>query len=296
MSIKSMTGFAKSDGAISGFIWSWELKSFNARGLELRFRLPDTLDELEAELRREASGKLNRGNISCKLSFRQENRGDSLTVNQVLLDKLVGISKDLARQSGLSLPSIDGILALRGVIELDEGNSIDESVLTPVHDQIRTGFSNALSGLVSMRCSEGAQLRTILLNLIDQVIELTSRARGSVESSKPAIRARLQAGVDDLLGQGSVISEDRLAQELALLYLRSDVNEELDRLDVHAKAILGMMSSAEPIGRQLDFVGQELSREANTLCAKAGVSDLNSIGLELKVIVDRIREQVQNVE
>lgn len=296
MTIKSMTGFAKSDGVVSGFIWSWELKSFNARGLELRFRLPDTFDELESELRKEASIGLNRGNVSFKLSVKQANKGDAVTINQGLLDKLLGISQHLARQPGLSPPNVDGILALRGVIELDEGISIEESVVKLVGDQIREGFSNALADLVKMRCSEGRELQTILVALINQVIESVLRARASADASKPAIRARLKAAVDDLLAQGGTIGEDRLAQELALLYVRADVNEELDRLDVHANAILGMMKSTEPIGRQLDFVGQELSREANTLCAKAGATDLNSIGLELKVIVDRIREQAQNVE
>jgi uncharacterized protein (TIGR00255 family) len=291
-----MTGFARTDGHAGGRAWVWELKSVNGRGLELRFRLPSGFEGIEPELRSLAQAHLVRGNVTLNLQFTETAATEtSYRINEALLDQLLALAGSLEAR-GIGAPRLDGLLAVRGVIEPVGGNE-NETVRAEIEAAVKASFSAALDKLVESRTAEGAKLSAVLNNQLHEIEALTVRAR-SAESVRPeALRARLRQQLDELLAMSPPVPEERLAQELALQVTRLDVREEVDRLKAHVETARALLrGDARGVGRKLDFLSQEFNREANTLCSKAFDAGLTAIGLDLKLVIDRLREQAQNVE
>jgi uncharacterized protein (TIGR00255 family) len=292
-----MTGFARVDGRAGNKAWIWELKSVNGRGLELRFRLPPGFDSVEADLRGLAQSKLVRGNVNLNLQLVESanEEGPSYRLNEALLEQLLAMAGRLESR-GVGAPRLDGLLAVRGVVE-PVGMVEDESAREALEAALKQSFTDALDRLVQSRNAEGAKLAEVLRTQFDEIATLTKRA-GEVEAVRPeGLRRRLQTQLAELLAQSPPVAEERLAQELALQVTRLDVREELDRLKAHVAAAQALLKGdAKGVGRKLDFLMQEFNREANTLCSKAFDAGLTAIGLDLKLVIDRLREQAQNVE
>ncbi len=300
MSLQSMTGFARADGRIeAGRAWIWELKSVNGRGLELRFRLPSGFEVVEAESRSLAQQKLARGNVTLNLNFiEDEGAAPRYRLNEALLEQLLSLAGRLEAR-GIGAPRLDGLLAVRGVVE-PVAEAADAASQAALEVALKRSFAVALEQLAASRAAEGAKLKTVLAGLLDEIAGLVAAAAETEAARPEGLRRRLQQQMEDLLGINPPVAPERLAQELALQVTRLDVREELDRLRSHiqaARALLdGKGGDARGVGRKLDFLAQEFNREANTLCSKAFDPALTRIGLDLKLVVDRLREQAQNVE
>jgi uncharacterized protein (TIGR00255 family) len=292
-----MTGFARVDGRAGNKAWIWELKSVNGRGLELRFRLPPGFDSIEADLRGLAQSKLVRGNVNLNLQLVESaETAPSYRLNEALLEQLLAIAGKLEAR-GVGAPRLDGLLAVRGVVEPVGSVAEDEEARAALEAAMKQSFADALGKLVQSRNAEGAKLADVLGEQFTEIAALTKRA-GEVEAVRPeGLRKRLQAQLGELLAQNPPVAEERLAQELALQITRLDVREELDRLKAHVSSAQALLKGdAKGVGRKLDFLMQEFNREANTLCSKAFDAGLTAIGLDLKLVIDRLREQAQNVE
>lgn len=291
-----MTGFARVDGRAGNKAWIWELKSVNGRGLELRFRLPPGFDSIEADLRGLAQAKLVRGNVNLNLQLVESaDAVPAYRLNEALLEQLLAMAGRLEAR-GVGAPRLDGLLAVRGVVE-PVGMVEDEAAREALEAAVKRSFAEALDKLVQSRAAEGAKLADVLAGQFGEIAALTARA-GEVEAVRPeGLRRRLQTQLSELLAQNPPVAEERLAQELALQVTRLDVREELDRLKAHVVAAQALLKGdAKGVGRKLDFLMQEFNREANTLCSKAFDAGLTAIGLDLKLVIDRLREQAQNVE
>lgn len=291
-----MTGFARVDGRAGSKAWIWELKSVNGRGLELRFRLPPGFDSIEADLRGLAQSKLVRGNVNLNLQLVESAEAvPNYRLNEALLEQLLAMAGRLEAR-GVGAPRLDGLLAVRGVVE-PVGMVEDESAREVLEAALKQSFAEALDKLVQSRNAEGAKLAEVLGGQFSEIAALTRRA-GEVEAVRPeGLRKRLQTQLAELLAQNPPVAEERLAQELALQVTRLDVREELDRLKAHVSSAQALLKGdAKGVGRKLDFLMQEFNREANTLCSKAFDAGLTAIGLDLKLVIDRLREQAQNVE
>jgi uncharacterized protein (TIGR00255 family) len=295
MSLASMTGFARTQGSSGSYGWTWELKSVNAKGLDLRLRLPQGWDTLELLARAALSQSVARGTISATLTIDRRGGVPSIKVNEDVLASLIDTIGKVARRVHANPPNLDGILGLKGVIEVVEPEENEEE-RRKAETAIIKGFENALADLVAMRRSEGATLGRILGTRIDQIAKLSAAAEASPARSPEAIRARLTEQVKALSATGEKFDADRLHQEAVLLATKADIREELDRLSAHVDATRKLIADGGQIGRKLDFLAQELHRESNTLCAKANDVSLVAIGLDLKAAVEQFREQVQNLE
>jgi uncharacterized protein (TIGR00255 family) len=293
MSIASMTGFARTEAASGDRQWVWELRSVNGRGLDIRCRLPNGYDALDPIVRAAVAQRCRRGNVSVTLTESRQQR-PRLSVNREALDQVLAIMAELKADAGIAAapPRLDGLLALPGVIERAEEESDPASAL----DLLTRQLGEALDGLKAMRLAEGARLVGLALAQIDEIERLTDAARGIAATQPAAIAEHLRQQLEALLGQVPLPSPDRLAQESALLAAKADVREELDRLAAHVSAVRQLIQSGGAIGRKFDFLCQELNREANTLCSKAADVELTRIGLDLKVAIEQLREQVQNIE
>ncbi len=292
--VQSMTGFARSSGVAGDRSWTWELRSVNGRGLEPRFRLPPGYDSLEMRCRERLSARLNRGSIQATLTTAREGGANRLRVNEELLDQLVDLARRVETRSGLK-SSLDGILAMRGVVEVAEEDT--DGVPSPaLVEALLAGLDQALVALVEARSREGEAIAGVISSRVDDVERLTRAAEGNAARHPDAIRKRLVEQVALLLEASAALDAQRLHQEVVLLATKADIAEELDRLNAHIAAARTLLAGGSPLGRQLDFLVQEFNREANTMCAKAGDLALTTIGLELKTVVDQLREQVQNLE
>jgi len=293
--LASMTGFARSQGSVGGYRWTWELKSVNGKGLDLRLRLPPGWDAIEMSARAAAARHLARGNVSAALDVQRNGVPPTVRVNEEVLAALLETARNVARRVDANPPSIDGILGLRGVVEISEGEiGADEHVAAEA--AVIAGFEAAVSDLVRVRQSEGRALSGILGRRLAEIERLTTAAESSPARAPEAIRVRLAEQVKTILATGEKLDSDRLYQEAVLLATRADIREELDRLKAHVAAAKKLIAEGGPVGRKLDFLAQELNRESNTLCAKSNDVSLTAIGLELKTAVDQFREQVQNLE
>ncbi len=294
--IASMTGFARAEGGHEGASWAWELKSVNSKSLDLRLRLPPGFDHLEAALRTSLGQRIKRGAVSATLTLtRAPGAGGSLRINRPALDQILALARELAGQIAAAPPSIDGLLALRGVLEAadDEATPASREALGAL---FLADWERALASLVAMREAEGARLAGVLRERLAEMTALAAAAEASAAAQPEAIRARLRTLVAVLLDASPALPEDRLAQEAALLVARADIREELDRLAAHLAAAQDLLREGVAIGRRFDFLCQEFHREANTLCSKSADVELTRIGLALKVAIEQLREQVQNVE
>ena len=292
--LASMTGFARTEGSEPEWHWVWELKSVNGRALDLRFRLPPGFDMLEADLKQRAGSALRRGNISATLSITESQRATTLRVNEAALEQVLGwIERYGAR--AVEPPRLDGLLGLPGVLEVDR-TVPDEDERQRRATTVTDGFNAAVSALAAARQSEGGRIATVLRERLDQTGRLIEAAAASASLQPDAIRARFHAQLERLMQGNTPVSEDRVAQELAMLVQRADVLEELDRLKAHIVAARALLDEGTGVGRKLDFLCQEFNREANTICSKSADLGLTRVGLDLKAVIEQFREQVQNVE
>lgn len=295
LSVNSMTGFARAEGGGEGCGWTWEAKSVNGRNLDMRFRMPSGFDALEQRLRELVTERFVRGNLALTLTLDRGERQVQLRVNQALLDEVLALSAELGGKIDATPPSIDGLLAVRGVIEQAEEDETAEE-RDRLERDIASSLGEGLDRLAAARAEEGARLAGLIAGHLDEIGSLTAAAKKSAAAQPAALQARLKEQLAELLDGDNRVAEDRLAQEVALLAAKADVREELDRLDAHIAAARELLAAGGAIGRRFDFLCQEFNREANTLCSKSPDTDLTRIGLDLKAAVERLREQVQNVE
>jgi uncharacterized protein (TIGR00255 family) len=295
MTIVSMTGFAEAHGSRNGARWRWEVKSVNGRGLDLRLRTPQGLDGIEPPARTLAGERFKRGSFQAALTFESGETGKGLRVDPAALAAAIRIAREVAAETGLAPARIDGLLALKGVIVQEETVELDERERAMRDAAILETLATAFDALARARANEGKKLLHVLGGQIDEIERLTNAAALLAASQPAALRQRLAAQIKEVL-QGTAINEDRLTQEVALLALKADVREELDRLAAHVHEARRMMTSGEAVGRKLDFLAQEFNREANTLCSKSSDVELTRTGLALKAVIDQFREQAQNVE
>jgi uncharacterized protein (TIGR00255 family) len=295
MALSSMTGFARGHGITGAYAWSWEVKSVNAKGIDLRFRMPAGWDAVEVPARARASEKLSRGTVYANLTVERKGVQPMAKINEPVLSAILSTLKSLSGKVEAAPASLDGILSLKGVIEVTEEDEREEDHRA-AETAIIAGFEQALASLVAMRRAEGATLGRLLTARLDEIAELAARAEKAPGRKPEAIKARLAEQVATLLSASERFDSDRLYQEAVLLAAKADIREELDRLASHVAQAKKLIDDGGAIGRKLDFLAQELHRESNTLTAKANDVDLTNIGLELKTVVEQFREQVQNLE
>jgi uncharacterized protein (TIGR00255 family) len=296
MIFASMTGFAESAGSHDGLRWRWETKSVNSRSLDMRLRTPPGYDGLEAPARRLAGERFVRGAFQISLNIEPQDNARGLMVDATALASAVKIAREVAAETGLAPARVDGLLALKGVIVSDEA-AIPLDAMARAHRDaaLLESLALAFDRLAKERCSEGAKLAALLASQIGEIEKLVGVATRLAAAQPEALQVRLSAQVKELLGEVPV-SQERLAQEVALLAVKADVREELDRLTAHVQDARALIAQGKGVGRKLDFLAQEFNREANTLCSKSADITLTRTGLALKAVIDQFREQAQNVE
>ena len=295
MALSSMTGFARAHGVSGAYAWSWELKSVNAKGLDVRFRLPPGWDAVEVAARQRVADKLSRGTVYCNLTAERKGVAPTVKINEPVLTAVIASLQQLTGKIDAGAPTLDGILSLKGVMEVSEENEREDE-RQAAEAAIVAGFDAALEDFVAMRRHEGDALGTILNARLSEISTLAARAEAAPGRKPEAIKARLAEQVATLLEASQRFDSDRLYQEAIMLASKADVREELDRLAAHVAQSQKLLRDGGPAGRRLDFLAQELNRESNTLTAKANDVELTNIGLELKSVVEQFREQVQNLE
>ncbi len=295
MSLASMTGFARAEAALGERSWHWELRSVNGRGLDVRLRLPAGFDRLEPVIRKRLQTAFARGSISVGLQMRRAETLGAVKVNETALATLVAACERLAKNKHVAAATADGLLAIKGVVEVDE-QADDEAERERLDAVLLESLDVAIDRLAEMRRTEGARLRDVLGSRIEEIAELTRQAEDNPARSADAIAERLAGNVQALLDQTPALDPDRLHQEAVILATKADIREELDRLSAHIGAARDLLAADGAVGRKLDFLTQEFNREANTICSKSNDVSLTRIGLDLKSAIDQMREQVQNVE
>ena len=294
--VQSMTGFASAQGAGETYQWMWDLRSVNAKGLDIRVRAPDWIPSLEAEIKTRIGKSVARGSINANLRIVRSRQENAQNLNEDQLDvtlKALARVQELAQQNNVYLTETTAgeILSLKGVMDASGGDDDAADIRT----EVLAAFDQILQEFVSMRNAEGKSLKAVLGDQIDQIAALVEQAKGIVEQRKSDMDASFRAALARVVDAASV-DQDRVAQEIALLSVKTDITEELDRLDAHISAARALLDEGARIGRKLDFLSQEFNREANTLCSKSQHKELTAVGLELKAVIDQMREQVQNVE
>ncbi|WP_417525717.1 YicC/YloC family endoribonuclease [Marinovum sp.] len=292
-----MTGFAAGQGATGDFSWTWEIRGVNAKGLDLRIRVPDWIEGLEAELRKQVTGALKRGNVTVNLRLSREETAGRQRLNTQQLDVVLTALAEIEQQAitrhvSLAPSTAAEIIALRGMMEMDE-NETDTAALKA---GLLSDFQGVLASFCEMRSAEGNSLHAVLIAHLDEIETLVTKAKTAAEARRPKARETLRLALAAVMEGAAEVEEDRILQELALLAVKADITEEINRLHSHVKATRELLASPASVGRKLDFLMQEFNREANTLCSKSGDSALTAIGLDLKAVIDQMREQVQNVE
>jgi uncharacterized protein (TIGR00255 family) len=295
MALRSMTGFARADGSAAGARWTWELRSVNGKGLDIRLRLPPGLERLELPVRERAAKKLTRGSCTFALALHRDGAEGGIRINQAALDAVIAAFDDIAARVHAAPPTLDGILAIRGVLETADGEE-DEDTRAKLDAALLADLDKAVDALVAARASEGEAIGRVLDGHLTRIETLAKAAEASPARTVEAIRDRLARQVQDLLDAVPQLDPQRLHQEAVLIATRADIREELDRLFAHVEQARALMAEGGPVGRRLDFLSQEFNRESNTLCSKANDRELTMIGLDLKTVVDQLREQVQNIE
>jgi uncharacterized protein (TIGR00255 family) len=288
-----MTGFARAEGDAPDISWVWEIKSVNGKSLDLRLRLAPGFDALEPVLRAKVTQHFRRGNISAALTVTRT-APVAMRVNREALAQLVSLMNELADEIDAAPPRLDGLLALRGVVETIEDD--EEAVIEKRRSAVLGGWETALDRLAAARAEEGGRLAVLLHGQLEEMAASVRAAEDCAASQPAAIRERLRTALANLTDLVPGLPEERVAQELAMLVTRSDVREELERLRAHLGQAQDLLQQEEVVGRRLDFLCQELNREANTLCSKSADIELTRIGLAIKAAVEQFREQVQNIE
>jgi uncharacterized protein (TIGR00255 family) len=294
-----MTGYARAQGADERRRWVWEARSVNGRNLEIRCRVPQGFDRLENPARAAIGNRMKRGNVSLTLTIASEQQSKPLRINRALLAELAGLVEEVRKGTGAAAPTADGLLRVRGVIEEEDGAEENEEALAVLDRALSKTLDEVLKALAAARAAEGRALATVIDRHVGEIEELCKRAADRASAQIGTVRARFEAQLAELLERAPPLSEERFAQEVALLVGKADVREELDRLAAHiaqAKTLLADARPDNPVGRKFDFLCQEFNREANTLCSKSADIELTRIGIDLKGAIERLREQVQNVE
>ncbi len=295
MALSSMTGFARGHGISAGYSWAWELRSVNAKGLDLRLRLPAGWDAIEPPARAKATDVLARGTIYATLTVERRGAPAQVRVNEEVLAAVLAVVKQLAGRVDAERPRLDGLLAIKGVVEVIDAEE-GEDERRAVEAAVIAGFAAVLEGLVEVRRREGEALGRILSARLGEIAALIGRAEAAAARRPEAVKQRIAEQVAVLMEASDRFDPDRLHQEAVLIAAKADVREELDRLTAHVEQAQDMVAKGGAVGRRLDFLSQEFNRESNTLCAKANDVDLTNIGLALKGVVEQFREQVQNLE
>jgi uncharacterized protein (TIGR00255 family) len=295
MSLKSMTGFARAAGAHGPFRWAWEVKTVNAKGLDLRLRLPPGFDAVEPLARAVVSARIARGTCYAALAVQRDAAAPEVRVNRDVLGALIAALAAMPREPAVGPATLDGLLAVRGVVDVVEAAD-PEAVVSEAGKAALAGLEAALDQLVAMRGAEGAALEEILAARVETIARLTQAADDCPGRKPEAVLERLSQAVAALTDGTRQHDPARLHQEAILLAAKADVREELDRLKAHVAAARELLASPQPVGRRLDFLAQEFAREANTLCSKSNDAALTAIGMDLRVEIEQMREQVQNVE
>jgi uncharacterized protein (TIGR00255 family) len=295
MTLSSMTGFARADGVAAAYVWAWELKSVNAKGIDLRLRLPPGWDVIELPVRTRASKALARGTVYATLSVERTAVEPVVRVNDSVLSAVLATLKNLSGRVEAAPARLDGILAIKGVVEVVDSPEREDDRRT-AEAAVVAGFDQALAELTQMRQQEGQALARVLLARLAEIATLVAKADTAPGRQPEAIKRRIAEQLAQLWDNASRFDIDRLHQEAVLIATKADVREELDRLNAHVAQARKLIETGGAIGRRLDFLSQELNRESNTLCAKSNDVELTNIGLELKTVVEQFREQVQNLE
>jgi uncharacterized protein (TIGR00255 family) len=295
MALSSMTGFARSHGASGPYTFEWELKSVNAKGYDLRLRLPPGWDDIEASAKKRAGELLARGTVYANLNLKRANAVAQVRINEDVLAAVVKVAGQVAAKVDAVAPSVDGLLGLKGVIEVVEPESNEEEDKA-AKAAAMAAFEQALGNLVEMRRREGATLGQVLSQRMEEIEKLAKRAEAAPGRKPEAIRARLAEQIAALLETSDRFDQDRLSQEALMIATKADIREELDRIASHIAQARDMLGKGGPVGRRLDFLAQEFNREVNTCCSKSNDIELTNTGLEMKNVVEQFREQVQNLE
>ena len=298
-SLMSMTGFASTTGAFENYTWVTEIRAVNGRGLDLRLRLPDWVDGLEPAVRGLIQSRLGRGNVTASIKLQRSNDVANLVLNQDALAatlETLGRIESAASEAGVSLAATTAvdIASMRGVLDLNDTDTPDDTA--PLRTALVASMTDALAAFEADRAREGSELARVLGDQIERVATLSMDAAAALGDREAATKAAMRRGLERLLDTTDVPDEARLTQELALIAVKNDVTEELDRLSAHVAAAKDLMQTKGPVGRKFDFLMQEFNREANTLCSKSQSNGLTAIGLDLKAVIDQMREQVQNIE
>jgi len=294
MTISGMTGFARAEGEHAGQRWIWELKSVNGRGLDLKLRTPQGFDALEPPIRAAANAKFKRGSLQATLNLaRDAAAAPPIKIDLALVERLLQAGETF--EGRVAKPTWDGVLALRGVLQTEDVTEMSEADRAALEAALLAGFARGLDMLAKARQAEGRTLAAIFAEAADRMDALITAARASAAAAPAAALERIKQRLDALSPEIK-IDPTRLAQEAAIAATRADVQEELERLSAHALELRALITKPEPAGRRLDFLSQELTREANTLCSKSADLELTRIGLDLKTVVDQIKEQAANVE
>lgn len=295
MTLKSMTGFARRDGSAGTATWAWEIRSVNGRGLDVRLRMPPGYEALEPKVREAVAKQLTRGSVSVNLTVSRQSALSEIKLNEAALAQVIKAAERVRQLTGGEPARTEALLGLKGVLEIsDETDTPD--VLEATHAAMMKSFTDALAGVASARATEGERLAVIIAGQIAEIERLTAFVEGSPARTPDAIAKRLKDLVGRLMEADNGFDPARLHQEAVLIATRADVEEELRRLHVHIAAARDLMVEPGAVGRKFDFLAQEFNREANTLCSKANDTEITKAGMALKVVIDQMREQVQNLE
>ncbi len=294
-----MTGFARTNGNISlgqnNIAWTWEIKSVNGKSLDLKLRLPSGFDDMSVTLKNKASEILNRGSVSAFLELTTENLSKNIKIDEKLLEDLTLQAVALCQKHPeIAMATAGELLSQRGVVEQDENTLSEEDLLT-LKEKILADFISTCQKLQYDRQKEGEKIKNALGVILEKINEITLNIEKIFETLPEKLKEKLLAQIKSVSDDIS-ISEDRLAQEIVLMVTRADIKEEIDRLKTHIKSAYNLLESDEAVGRRLDFLCQELNREANTTCSKASDIAITNMGMELKALIEQFREQVQNIE
>jgi len=295
MTLKSMTGFARTDGVDGETSWFWEARSVNGRSLDLRLRLPSGLEGLEAGARSLCQERLARGNCTVSLSLKRDAGQMEIRLNETALAQALAVAKQAKSLTGLKPARLDTLLGMRGVVETAEPEDSEEKQAALTH-ALLAGLASTLNQLVAARSAEGERLQQAIETQLSTIETLIGRAADGLARLPEALSARLREQIGRLSEAGATLEPERLHQEALLLAAKADIQEEIDRLRAHVVAANELVASGEPVGRKLEFLAQEFNREANTICSKAADVEISRTGLELKSVIDQLREQVQNIE
>ncbi|MGV2109092.1 YicC/YloC family endoribonuclease [Agrobacterium vitis] len=296
MTLQSMTGFARNEGQIGRYRFAWELRSVNGKGLDVRLRLPPGLEDMETDVKAAVALLLSRGNVQVGLSLTASDNRMEAVVNRDALDAVLELRAQLGPGIVSAEPlSLDTLLSIRGLVDLREAQE-DGTQLAARRQMLLGELETAVAALAEMRSHEGLALQAVLLAHIDEIERLALVIEADPSRSPDEIARRLATQISALLASAPVLDKDRLYAEAALIATKADLREEIDRLKAHVAAARTLLRAGGPVGRKLDFLAQEFNRESNTICSKSNSAAVTAAGIELKVVIDQFREQVQNLE